>query len=344
MSMNTVSSPPLESPRDSRAGRTGGKSTGVRGWISGAGFSRLEIFGLVMLALILFLAVFGPAIAPHPTETANPPERLLAPSMDHWLGTDQNGMDVFSRILAAPRTDVLIAVIATFLSVIIGAPLGVVAGYFEGSRRRALSWLSEGILRLLDVLQAFPVFIFAMVLVAIRGASMTNIILAAAFVNMPTFLRLVRGEMLSLRGRPFAEAARAIGGSDMRIAFRHLLPNALPPVAVQMSVTVGFTILLTAGLSFVGAGISPPTPELGSMISAGAKFMISGQWWPSLFPGIALGLIVFTFGLVGETIGRLVQPGGVSRAPSFEEEAAGLPPGNVPIVGTPAVTDVELGR
>lgn len=338
--MNTVSSPP--------AGSAAGARTGVlatlRRWYKSANFSRLEVFGLVMLAIILFLAAFGPAIAPHPTETANPPERLLSPSLAHWLGTDQNGMDVFSRILAAPRTDVVIAVIATALSVAIGAPLGVIAGYFEGSQRRSASWLSEGILRLLDVIQAFPVFIFAMVLVAIRGASMTNIILAAAFVNMPTFLRLVRGEILSLRQRPFAEAARAIGGSDLRIAFKHLLPNALPPVAVQISVTVGFTILLTAGLSFVGAGISPPTPELGSMISTGAKFMISGQWWPSLFPGIALGLIVFTFGIVGETIGRLVQPGGVTRAPSFDEEASDLVPANVPMVGAPAVSDLEVGR
>jgi peptide/nickel transport system permease protein len=342
--MNTVSSPPARGPQSRRAEGNSGPLGVVRDWIGRANFSTLEKFGLVMLAIILFLAVFGPAIAPHATETANTPERLLSPSADHWLGTDQNGMDVFSRILAAPRTDVLIAVIATALSVVIGAPLGVIAGYFEGGERKSLAWLSEGILRLLDVIQAFPVFIFAMVLVAVRGASMTNIIVAAAFVNMPTFLRLVRGEILSLRQRPFAEAARAIGGSDMRIAFRHLLPNALPPVAVQISVTVGFTILLTAGLSFVGAGISPPTPELGSMISTGAKFMISGQWWPSLFPGVALGLIVFTFGIVGETIGRLIQPGGISRAPSFDEEASEMVPTNVPMVGAAGVSDVELGR
>lgn len=338
MSVSTVSSPPAGDAPRPKVGRL----VALRNWIKGANFSRLEIFGLVMLAIILFLAAFGPAIAPHPTETANPPERLMPPSMAHWFGTDQNGMDVLSRILAAPRTDVVIAVVATFLSVAIGAPLGVIAGYFEGSRRRSASWLSEGILRLLDVLQAFPVFIFAMVLVAIRGASLTNIILAAAFVNMPTFLRLVRGEILSLKQRPFAEAARAIGSSDLRIAFKHLLPNALPPVAVQISVTIGFTILLTAGLSFVGAGVSPPTPELGSMISSGAKFMMSGQWWASLFPGIALGLIVFTFGLFGETIGRIVQPGGVTRAPSFDEEAADMLPGNVMVAGAPT-TDQELG-
>lgn len=259
---------------------------------------------------ILLLAVIGPTIAPFPTRSAAPQDRLLPPSGTHWLGTDENGMDILSRILAAPRTDVVIAVIATLISVGVGAPLGVVAGYFEGSRRRVASATGELILRLLDVIQAFPVFIFAMVLVAIRGASTTNIIAAVAFVNMPVFLRLVRSEIVSLRERPYAEAARAVGNSDIGIAFKHLLPNAMPPIIVQISVTVGFAILLTAGLSFVGAGIAPPTPELGSMVSTGAKFMITSQWWPSLFPGIALGLIVFTFGIVGELLGRLLEPAG----------------------------------
>ena len=272
----------------------------------------------VFLAVLL-LAAIGPTIAPFPTRTADPAVRLFGPSGQHWLGTDENGIDILSRILAAPRTDVVIAVIATLISVAVGAPLGVVAGYFEGSRRRVASAMGELILRLLDVLQAFPVFIFAMVLVAVRGASTTNIIAAVAFVNMPVFLRLVRSEIVSLRERPYAEAARAVGNSDLQIAFKHLLPNALPPIIVQISVTVGFAILLTAGLSFVGAGIAPPTPELGSMVSTGAKFMITGQWWPSLFPGIALGVIVFTFGVIGELVGRVLEPGGGEEIDEEEE-------------------------
>jgi peptide/nickel transport system permease protein len=267
---------------------------------------------LPLFFVILILAVVGPIVAPQPTDTANLSQRLLAPSPLHWLGTDVNGMDIFSRILAAPRIDVIVAVLATAISVLVGAPLGVLAGSFEGSRRRITSYFGEGILRLLDVIQAFPVFIFAMVLVAIRGSSIINIVAAIAFVNMPVFVRLVRTEILGLKQRPYAEAARAVGNSDLQIGFNHLLPNALPPVVVQTSVTVGFAILLTAGLSFVGAGIPPPTPELGDMISVGAKFMITGQWWPSLFPGIALGLTVFTFGVIGELLGRLLQPGGLA--------------------------------
>jgi peptide/nickel transport system permease protein len=269
---------------------------------------RMEIFGLVAVVILLVLAVIGPMIAPYPTTTANPALRLQPPSLGHPFGTDQNGMDILSRIIAAPRVDVSVAFIAIAIAVIVGTALGVFAGFFEGSRRRGLSILGELILRLLDVLQAFPVFILAMVLVAIRGASTENLIIAVAFVNMPVFLRIARAELLSLRQRPFAEAAQSIGARDRSIAFRHLLPNAFPPLVAQISATMGFAILLTAGLSFVGAGVNPPTPELGSMISTGAQSMIIGQWWPSTFPGIALGLVVFSFAAAGEALAHLLEP------------------------------------
>jgi peptide/nickel transport system permease protein len=278
-----------------------------------ATLSKLEKFAFGVVAILLFLAVFGPLIAPQPTETASPDERLLPPSFAHWFGTDENGTDIFSRVLAAPRVDVVVALVATALSVGIGAPLGAIAGFFEGRGRRVASTMSEGTLRLLDVLQAFPVFILALVLVAIRGTSIVNIVVAVAFVNAPVFLRLARSEVLSLRERPYAEAARAVGNSNMSIAFRHLLPNAMPSLIVQVSVTVGFAILLTAGLSFVGAGVTPPTPELGAMIASGAKYLTLGQWWPALFPGIALGLTVFAFGVVGEALGRLLDPASTRR-------------------------------
>ena len=278
----------------------------VRAW-SGLGASDRLI--LAAFAFILFLTVFGPWLVPHPTTMADPAQRLLPPSAVHPFGTDENGIDVFSRLIAAPRTDVTIALVATALSVAIGATLGVFAGYFEGSDRRALRWTSEGGLRLLDILQAFPVFILAMVLVAIRGTGPMNVLFAVAFVNFPVFLRLVRSEVLSLRERPFAEAASAIGNSDLGLCFKHLLPNAWPTVLVQVSVTIGFAVLLTAGLSFVGAGVSPPTPELGAMIASGAKFMILGQWWVVIFPGLTLGIVVFTFAMMGEIVGRLMEPG-----------------------------------
>jgi peptide/nickel transport system permease protein len=275
-------------------------------------WSRLNRFDRAFMAvfvLILILAAIGPYVAPYPPTFADPLQRLVFPNGAHPFGTDENGIDVLSRLIAAPRTDVLIAVIATTFSVAIGAPLGVVAGYFEGTDRRAMRWISEGTLRLLDVIQAFPVFILAMVLVASRGTGPVNVIFAVAFVNFPVFLRLVRSEMLSRREHLYAEAAVAVGNSELGVGFKHLLPNALPTVLVQVSVTIGFAVLLTAGLSFVGAGVSPPTPELGAMIASGAKFMIIGQWWVAMFPGLLLGLIVFTFAVMGDIVGKLMEPG-----------------------------------
>lgn len=287
--------------------------------------TRLEKFGVSVVFILLVLTVIGPMIAPHPTETSAPENSLQPPNATHWFGTDENGMDIFSRVLAAPRVDVIVALVATAISLGIGAPLGVVAGFFEGRGRRVVSTMSEGMLRLLDVIQAFPVFILALVLVAIRGTGIVNIIIAVAFVNAPVFLRLARSEVLSLRERPYAEAARAVGNSNLSIAFRHLLPNALPSLLVQVSVTIGFAILLTAGLSFVGAGVTPPTPELGAMIASGAKYLTLGQWWPALFPGIVLGLTVFAFGITGEAIGRLMEPGMAGRRGPSRDAAAPTP-------------------
>ncbi len=278
-------------------------------WLRRLGALRAtERFGLAAVGLLVLLAIVGPIIAPYPTTTANPAHTLQPPNVDHWFGTDENGMDIFSRILAAPRVDVSVAFISIAIAVTVGTALGVFAGFFEGSSRRAASFVGEAILRLIDVIQAFPVFILAMVLVAVRGASTENIVIAVAFVNTPVFLRIARAEVLSLRERPFAEAAQSIGARDRSVAFRHLLPNAFPPLIAQISATMGFAILLTAGLSFVGAGVSPPTPELGGMISTGAQSMIIGIWWPSLFPGIALGLVVFSFAAGGEALAHLLEP------------------------------------
>jgi peptide/nickel transport system permease protein len=278
---------------------------------------RLPSWQLVFLALfavIIVLTVVGPDLAPYSTIEASPTDRLIPPSAAHWFGTDDNGIDILSRLLAAPRTDVVIAVIATAISVLLGSPLGVVIALLESRRGAGSTIVAEIAMRSLEVIQAFPVFVFAMVLVAAFGGTKVNIIAAIAFVNTPVFVRLVRSEVLSLVQRPFAEAARAVGNSEWRVGFRHILPNAIPTILVQLSVTIGFAILLTAGLSFVGAGVKPPTPELGSMIASGAKFLIIGQWWPALFPGIALGLVVFSFGVFGEVMTKIMEPRAIRPA------------------------------
>ena len=277
---------------------------------------------LVMFFGWIFLTIFGPYLAPFPTEVAEPTTRLLPPSGTYPFGTDENGIDIFSRVLAAPRTDVVIGVVATALSVVIGTPLGVIVALYESRGGAGSTAFAETFMRLLEVIQSFPVFVFAMVLVAVFGGSVTNIIIAIAFVNTPVFVRIVRSDVLSLVQRPFAEAARATGNREVRIGFRHVLPNALPTVIVQVSVTVGFAILLTAGLSFVGAGVKPPTPELGAMIASGAKYLEIGQWWAAFFPGIALGLIVFSFGVFGEIMTQVMEPRAVRRETDRRREAA----------------------
>lgn len=280
----------------------------------------LLIVGATIVSIVCFLAVFGPHIGPYdPTVTtplvAVPPPSLgelpgvlrawIAGELDeapHLMGTDASGYDIFSRVIAAPRTDLTIALVANGLSLFIGVLLGLIAGYYR-------NWMTELLMRVSDVMQSFPVFISAMVLVALAGRSTTNIVIALAFVYAPIYLRLTRSEVLSQRTRGFVEAARALGNSEISIALRHVLPNSLTPALIQASVTVGFAILLTAGLSFVGAGVRPPTPEWGLMISVGANQIVLGEWWPSVFPGIAISLTVFGFAVLGNALERRYEGG-----------------------------------
>jgi peptide/nickel transport system permease protein len=232
---------------------------------------------------------------------------LLPPSSAHFFGTDSTGLDIFSRTIAAPRVDVLIGVTATVLALTSGVAAGVWAGYFSGAGGFA-GKVSELVMRLMDILQSFPVFILALALAAAAGPSVTNVIAVIAFLNFPVFLRLTRSAVLSTRERPYIEAAHCAGNSELRLMFRHVLPNSLGPSLIAASVSVGQAILITAGLSFVGAGVRVPTPEWGSMISIGAPNMITGQWWPALFPGIALGLTVLGFALVGDGLRYYLDP------------------------------------
>jgi peptide/nickel transport system permease protein len=259
------------------------------------------------VALTIFLAVFGPGLAPYGPEEALPGVANLPPSAEHWMGTDISGMDVFSRVIAAPRIDLTIALVSTAAAFAGGVVLGVISGFFAGGRG---IWgrLSGAIVRGADIFQAFPVFIFALALVGFRGPSIQNVILALAFLNIPFFLRLTRGAVLHVRERPFVDAARCVGGSGLRIAFVHVMPNAMTPALANLSPTIGFSILLASALSFVGAGVPIPTPEWGSMIAIGAPNMMTGQWWTALFPGLALGLTILGYALVGDGFRYYLDP------------------------------------
>ena len=264
--------------------------------------------GLVIVGLTVFLAAFGPYIGPYPTETALPGDPLQPPSLRHPFGTDVSNMDIFSRVIAAPRIDLTIALVSTGIAFVFGVLLGVISGFFGGGERGLARYASEGIMRAADIVQAFPVFIFALALVGFRGPGAVNVIAALAFLNIPFFLRITRGAVLQVRERPFIEAARCAGNSEWRIAFLHVLPNALTPPVANISPTIGFSILLTSGLSFVGAGVPVPTPEWGSMIAIGAPNMMTGQWWTALFPGIALGISILGYALVGDGLKEFLDP------------------------------------
>ena len=221
------------------------------------------------------VAIFAAQIATHsPFVPAGTP--LSGPSGSHFLGTDKLGFDVFSRVVYAPRLDLYIATAGTALALAIGWVLGIVLGYGRGL-------LVEGAVRVMDALQVFPLIVLALTFIAAVGKGPTAIIAAIAFVNVPIFARLVRSQVLSLREHRFVEAAIAAGNPTWRVLWKHILPNTVVPVLVQASVSIAFAVLITAGLSFLGAGVTPPDPEWGWMISNGTQNIVSGEWWISVF-------------------------------------------------------------
>lgn len=252
-----------------------------------------------LLAAILVLAIVGPFLTPYEPERAAPLQALQAPSSEHWFGTNSYGGDVFTRVIYAARLDLFIGFVSIAISFAIAAPLGAAVGY---SRSR---W-SGLTMRIMDFIQSFPVFILAMALVTVTGPSITNVIVVLMILNVPIFVRLVRAEVLGIRERSFVEAGRCVGNSTVQLVSKYVLPNSLSSALGQASVQVGWALLLTAGLGFVGAGIQPPTAEWGVMIGEGARNMITGEWWISLFPGLALGLTVLGFALVGDALSNLL--------------------------------------
>lgn len=257
-------------------------------------------FAFVLFAFLALIAIFGPLIAPY-DPLASSAASLQAPSSAHWFGTDQLGRDILSRVLVAAGLDFTIALASVALVFALGGVAGIAAGYFGG-------WTDRIVSRLSDTIMAFPLFVLAMGIVAALGNSVTNIIIATAIVNFPLYARIARAEANVRRDAGFVQAARLTGNGTGRILFGQILPNIMPIMMVQMSLTMGYAILNAAGLSFVGLGVRPPTPEWGIMVADGASYIISGQWWVALFPGAALMLAVFCFNLLGDGLRDIVDP------------------------------------
>ncbi len=258
-------------------------------------------FAFVLFALIVFVALFGASIAPFDPLASNTTNALQPPNMRHWFGTDQLGRDIFSRVLVATRLDFSIAVFSVALVFVLGGLAGVTAGFFGG-------WVDKLVGRIADTIMAFPLFVLAMGIVAALGNSVTNIIIATAIINFPLYARVARAEANVRREAGFVQAARLSGNSEWRLLLTQIVPNIMPIMAVQMSLTMGYAILNAAGLSFIGLGVRPPTPEWGIMVAEGASFIVSGEWWIAFFPGLALMTAVFCFNLLGDGVRDLIDP------------------------------------
>lgn len=257
--------------------------------------------GLALLTVQIAAIAFAPILATHSPVDADPLVSLQPPSAEHWLGTDVSGMDIYSRILYATRINLLISISAVAVAFVIGVPIGLLIGYYH-------NMASSLAMRVFDFVQSFPVFVLGMALVSVMGQEIWNVAIVLAVLFIPMFARLIRAEVLSLRQRPFISAARCSGATDLSIMFGHILPNALTPAIVQISISIGMAILLTAGLSFIGAGVRMPTPEWGLMVSSGAQQMILGVWWVSLFPGLAIVVSVLCFALLGDAAKDMFDP------------------------------------
>jgi peptide/nickel transport system permease protein len=258
-------------------------------------------FAFGLLVLIVVAALFGSFLVPHDPLASNTTEALKPPSLRHWFGTDQLGRDVFSRVVVATRLDLFISVASVALVFLMGGIAGIASGFFLG-------WTDRIVGRISDTIMAFPLFVLAMGIVAALGNTVQNIILATAIVNFPLYVRVARAEANVRREAGFVQAARLSGNGEFRILFGHILPNIMPIMIVQMSLTMGYAILNAAGLSFIGLGVRPPTPEWGIMVAEGAAFMVSGEWWIALFPGAALMTAVFCFNLLGDGLRDIFDP------------------------------------
>jgi peptide/nickel transport system permease protein len=258
-------------------------------------------FAFALFFLLALCAALGPALAPYDPLASDTAEALTGPSAAHWFGTDQLGRDIFSRIVVATRLDLGIAVTSVALAFGVGTLLGLAAGYCGG-------WIDRIVGRLVDTIMAFPLFVLAMGIVAALGNNVANIVYATAIINLPIYARLSRSEANVRRNAGFVEAARLCGNGEARIVLAQLLPNIMPLMMVQVSLTLGYAILNAAGLSFIGLGVRPPTAEWGIMVAEGASFIVSGEWWVAFFPGIVLMAAVFCFNLMGDGLRDIVDP------------------------------------
>jgi peptide/nickel transport system permease protein len=265
--------------------------------------NRLQRISLIVIVLLVLVAVFAPFIAPYPGHAisdTNPDDKLQPPSTKYWFGTDELGRDMLSRVIYGTRISLQTALIAVGMALLIGVPLGAIAGGLGGV-------MDEIIMRITDVFLSFPPLLLAIAISAFMGPNLRNAMLAIIISWWPWYTRIIRGQAVSIRERQFVRAARAIGTPKMKIIFKHILPNTFAPVIVQASMDIGGVILTIAALSFLGLGAQPPTPEWGLLISTSRTYFLNA-WWYSTFPGLAIVITVLVFNLIGDGMREVLDP------------------------------------
>jgi peptide/nickel transport system permease protein len=264
-------------------------------------FSRpVVIFGFVIIFLLLFAAIFAPFISPYDPNRPNLKENLQQPSLEHWLGTDNLGRDVVSRLIYGTRTSLMVGFISVGVATAIGMTLGLLSGYFGG-------WLDATLMRIIDGLMMIPPIILALVFAAMLGGGLRNVMIALGIALTPSYCRLMRGQVLAIRQSDYILMARAVGGKDMRIMVRHILPNCLPPLLVLITLNLGGAILAEAALSFLGIGVTPPTAAWGNMVYDGQKYVFHYPFL-SFAPGVCIILVVLAFNMIGDGLRDALDP------------------------------------
>ncbi|HET8629539.1 MAG TPA: nickel transporter permease [Thermomicrobiales bacterium] len=262
--------------------------------------SKGAVVGLVILVLLALLAVLAPALAPFDPLKTDPAHYLYSPGVPYLFGTDQYGRDVFSRVLYGARISLVIGLISVGIAAVVGVTVGLVSGYYG-------RWVDGVLMRLIDVMLAFPGILLALAIVSMLGPSLRNVMIAVGIAGIPTYARLTRGSVLAARGALYVDAARIVGVPNRLILWRHLLPNVVAPVIVAATLGTGGAILAAAALSFLGLGAQPPTAEWGRMLSDGRQFL-DEQWWIATFPGLAIMVTVLAMNLLGDGLRDALDP------------------------------------
>jgi peptide/nickel transport system permease protein len=258
------------------------------------------IVGISLLGLLLFIAAFGPFIAPNDPILVNTPDRFTPPGREYWFGTDEFGRDIFSRILYGGRIAVQVGLVSVTVAFVGGIVLGLISGYYGGLVDTILS-------RFLEIWLSFPDILFVIAVVAILGPSLNTVILALGFLSIPAYARIVRGSVLSARRELYVEAARSVGVNSGRIMLRHILPNVVAPLIILSSMRFGGALLTGAGLSFIGLGAQPPSPEWGAILSTGRMYMYQAPWI-TVFPGMAIAVFVLGVNMLGDGLRDVLDP------------------------------------